>query len=100
MMQRLLIGGAAVSSVYLGYRLFYAGTSTRSEEEIRNCDILSRLEEARRTGVLKDTPFPAYLEIERRNSESLPSSLCVSIQNQLERDWNSFIFQLSKLIIK
>ena len=106
-MKRVLFGGFLTSLTYLGYKA-YSHIREDEEEDSENYLILKRMREARScgSGYLKDTPFPVYLEVERSllgrippttNSDS--SSLCESIQNQLQRDWNHFIYKLIQILL-
>lgn len=96
---KLLVGGAFITSItYLAFKI-YEKREKYSSETNENYLILKRMKERIESGHLQDTPFPSYLELESTKiSEFRRNNLCESIQNQLEKDWNHFIYKCSKLI--
>ena len=106
---KLLIGTLLTSFSYLSYKLYdklspkeHHELLGKNENENKNYLILKRMNERLNSGHLQNTPFPTYLEMnsiqavkpERR------TSFCQSIEIQLEKDWNYFLYHLSKILLK
>jgi hypothetical protein len=103
---RLLLGAFLTSAGYLSYRI-YDKVKPVDPESDENYLILKRMEERFKSGHLKETPFPIYLELvgnlnnSNVNADLLSRpSLCQSIQFQLERDWNYFLYKMSKILLQ
>lgn len=111
MSNKLLLGGFLTSFAYLSFKV-YERMNLSTESKLQKTDenhlILERMKERFESGHLKSAPFPAQIELtcqmnKKGPAEDVlekPTSLCESIQNQLKRDWNSFLYQASKLILK
>jgi len=103
---KLLLGAFLTSSTYLSYKLYEKlAPKDQIPSEDENYLILKRMNERFQSGHLQSTPFPTYLkmgglECGANESEKRRISLCESIQLQLERDWNCFLFRTSKFILK
>ena len=97
---RLLLTAFLTSTGYLSYRIYERMKPVESDE---NYLILKRMEERFKSGHLQETSFPLYLEaskeIEISRNLNRPS-LCQSIQFQLEKDWNSFLYKVSKILLQ
>lgn len=100
---RLLLGAFLTSAGYLSYRI-YEKVKPADPETTENYLILKRMEERFKSGHLKETPFPIYLELagtlDKVNISGSKPSLCQSIQFQLERDWNCFLYKMSKILLQ
>lgn len=104
-MTKLLVGGAFLTSAtYLSYKLYeHLQHENSFSNDNENYLILKRMNERFQSGHLQNTPFPTYLEMSGRHgtlTSKRSASLCESIQKQLERDWNCFMYQVSKLVLK
>ena len=110
MSNKLLLGGFLTSVGYLSYKIYERFHPTDDLESNENYLILKRMEERYKSGHLKETPFPIYLELagtlDKGNSavgvvvNSRGPTLCQSIQNQLETDWNCFLYKISKFLLQ
>lgn len=100
-MSKLLVGGFLTSTAYLSFK-FYNYLHPQDPKTDSNYQILRKMEEYYHQGHLQDTPFPPHLEIQasRISVPKRPKSLCESIQLQFEKDWNHFLYQISKIILK
>ena len=103
MSNKLLFGGFFTSLAYLSYKVYGKVIPSNPESE-ENYWIFKKMDEHFHGGHLKNTPFPAYLEIKRNltqnESITVPMSLCQSIQMQFQRDWNSLMYKMSKSLLK
>ncbi len=100
---KLLLGGFLSSVGYLSYKI-YERVNPDKPESNENFLILKRMEERFNSGHLKETPFPIYLEVagtlDKPNIVNSRPSLCQSVQNQFERDWNCFLYKMSKILLQ
>ena len=99
---KLLFGAFLTSFTYLSYKVYEKlSPKDQLESENENYLTLKRMNERFQSGHLQSTPFPADLELRGRlNEADRRPSLCESIQSQLEKDWNCFLYQVSKFILK
>lgn len=106
MSNKLLLGGFLTSFAYLSFKLYerIAPQSLPSQQLDDNYFILERMKEKFNSGHLKTAPFPAQLELTGQLKEvktaDKPASLCESIQNQMKRDWNCFLYRASKVLLQ
>ena len=102
-MTKLLVGGAFLTSAtYLSYKLYEQFHENSFINDNENYLILKRMNDRYQSGHLQNTPFPTYLEMSGHGTSTSrrSASLCESIQKQLERDWNCFMYQVSKFVLK
>lgn len=100
---KFLFGAFLTSFTYLSYKIYekLSPNDHSLPEGSENYLIIKRMNERLQSGHLQDTPFPTYLETGRQPPVTTSrNSLCESIQMQLERDWNSFLYHMSKLVLK
>ena len=100
---KLLLSAFFTSAGYLSYRI-YEKVKPTDPETNENYLILKRMEERFKSGHLKETPFPVYLELlgtlNRPSTVLNGPSLCQSIQFQLQSDWNKFLYKMSKILLQ
>lgn len=100
---KLLVSAFLTSAGYLSYQIYEKVRPTDPETD-ENYLIFKRMEERFKSGHLKETPFPVYLELagslKMSSNVSNPPSLCQSIQFQLESDWNKFLYKMSKILLQ
>lgn len=107
MSNKLLLGGFLTSFAYLSFKIYQhiVPPSLSSPKQDENYLILQRMKEKFDEGHLRNTPFPAYLEMSgqlRQTKGQLvkEESLCQSLQIQLQKDWNFLLFKVSKLLLQ
>ena len=101
----MLLGAAFLTSfTYLSYKIYEQFQLSQPPiTENENYLILKRMNERFQSGHLQNTPFPTYLEMMNGVGSINPTrriSLCESIERQLERDWNCFLYQTGKFVLK
>lgn len=104
-MSKLLLGGFVLSSAYLSYKVYFhmfenSKEKLNTDEEL---DDFYKNYEKVKLQLPKEARFPPHLELKRlqvqMNNNLTPSSLCESLEIELKRDWNSFIYQLGRRLI-